>query len=109
MVMDQIRSGNAPWVFIEVMACPGGCEYGGGQPRASSPPSDEVRNRRTAALYTIDAKAKLRNRHDNPQIKQVYADFLTAPMSEKAEELLHTNYISRAAEFVAKKSASKLY
>ncbi len=108
-VMDQIRAGNAPWAFIEVMACPGGCEYGGGQPRASSPPSDEVRYRRAASLYKIDTNAKLRNSHDNPQIKQVYADFLTAPMSEKAEELLHTHYISRAEALVAKKSDSNLY
>ena len=109
-VMDQVRAGNAPWVFMEVMACPGGCQYGGGQPRASSPPSDEDRNRRAASLYNIDANSKLRNSHDNPQIKQVYADFLTTPMSEKAEKLLHTNYISRAEEFVAKKSeGSKLY
>ncbi|MGC7873449.1 [FeFe] hydrogenase, group A [Desulfosporosinus sp. SYSU MS00001] len=102
-VMDQIKDGNAPWDFIEVMACPGGCEYGGGQPRAAAPPSDEVRNRRAASLYQIDANAKLRNSYDNPQIKEVYADFLTAPMSEKAEELLHTTYISRASEFIAKK------
>jgi hydrogenase, Fe-only len=107
-VMDQVRAGNAPWAFIEVMACPGGCEYGGGQPRASAPPSDEVRNRRAASLYTIDANAKLRNSHDNPEIKQIYADFLTTPMSEKAEELLHTSYISRSADLVAKKSESKL-
>lgn len=108
-VMDQIKEGKAPWSFIEVMACPGGCEYGGGQPRASSPPSDDVRNRRAASLYTIDANAKLRNSHDNPQIKQVYADFLTSPMSEKAEELLHTSYISRAAAFDVKKSESNLF
>lgn len=103
-VMDQIRAGNAPWAFIEVMACPGGCQYGGGQPRASAPPSDEVRNKRAESLYNIDANAKLRNSHDNPEIKQIYADFLTTPMSEKAEELLHTTYTSRAAELVAKKS-----
>lgn len=109
-VMDQIKEGNAPWAFIEVMACPGGCQYGGGQPRASSPPSDEDRNTRAASLYNIDANAKLRNSHDNPEIKQIYADFLTTPMSEKAEELLHTHYISRAAEFVPKKSESnKIY
>lgn len=107
VVMDQIRAGNAPWAFIEVMACPGGCQYGGGQPRASSPPSDEVRSKRAASLYKIDANAKLRNSHDNPEIKQIYTDFLTTPMSEKAEELLHTHYISRAADFVAKKSESK--
>lgn len=103
-VMDQMKAGNAPWAFMEIMACPGGCEYGGGQPRASSPPSDEDRNRRAASLYNIDAKAKLRNSHDNPEIKQIYADFLTAPMSEKAEELLHTHYVSRADDFIPKKS-----
>ncbi|AFM41658.1 hydrogenase, Fe-only [Desulfosporosinus acidiphilus SJ4] len=103
-VMDQIQAGNATWDFIEVMACPGGCEYGGGQPRAAAPPSDDVRNRRAASLYKIDANAKIRNSYENPEIKQIYADFLTSPMSEKAEELLHTTYISRASEFVAKKT-----
>ncbi|WP_425802925.1 [FeFe] hydrogenase, group A [Desulfitobacterium sp. Sab5] len=107
-VMDQVRAGHAPWAFIEVMACPGGCQYGGGQPRSSAPPSDEVRNKRAESLYNIDANAKLRNSHDNPEIKQIYADFLTTPMSEKAEELLHTKYTSRAAELVAKKSGSQL-
>lgn len=107
-VMDQVRAGNAPWAFIEVMACPGGCQYGGGQPRSSAPPSDEVRDKRAESLYNIDANAKLRNSHDNPEIKQIYADFLTTPMSEKAEELLHTKYTSRAAELVAKKSGSQL-
>ncbi|AFM02223.1 hydrogenase, Fe-only [Desulfitobacterium dehalogenans ATCC 51507] len=108
-IMEQVRAGNSPWAFIEVMACPGGCQYGGGQPRSSAPPSDGVRNTRAASLYKIDANAKLRNSHDNPQIKQVYEDFLTSPLSEKAEELLHTHYISRAEEFDAKKPASHLY
>ena len=108
-VMDGIRDGHAPWAFIEVMACPGGCQYGGGQPRSSTPPSDKVRNTRTASLYKIDANAKLRNSHDNPEIKQIYEDFLTVPMSEKAEELLHTGYVSRAEEFDAKKPEDYLH
>ncbi|MEM5818663.1 MAG: iron hydrogenase small subunit, partial [Desulfitobacterium hafniense] len=108
-IMEQVKAGNSPWTFIEVMACPGGCQYGGGQPRSSAPPSDGVRNTRAASLYKIDAQAKLRNSHDNPQIKQVYAEFLTAPLSEKAEELLHTHYISRAEEFDAKKPQSHEY
>lgn len=108
-IMEQVKAGNSPWTFIEVMACPGGCQYGGGQPRSSAPPSDGVRNTRAASLYKIDAQAKLRNSHDNPQIKQVYAEFLTSPLSEKAEELLHTHYISRAEEFDAKKPQSHEY
>jgi iron-only hydrogenase group A len=103
-VMEQVRAGNAPWAFIEVMACPGGCEYGGGQPRASSPPSDQIRTIRSASLYNIDAKAPLRNSHDNPEITQVYKDYLGAPMSELAEQLLHTQYDKdRSKSLVPKK------
>lgn len=102
-LMDRVRAGDAPWHFIEVMACPGGCEYGGGQPRASAPPSDEVRNARTATIYKMDAENKLRNSHDNPEIKQIYRDFLGEPMSHLAHELLHTHYHSRANVFNPKK------
>jgi len=102
-LMDKVREGNAPWHFIEVMACPGGCQYGGGQPRASAPPSDEIRETRTKTLYAMDVQNKLRNSHDNPEITQIYKDFLEKPMSHLAHELLHTEYESRADAFLPKK------
>lgn len=102
-LMDQVRAGNSPYHFIEVMACPGGCQYGGGQPRASAPPSNDVRETRTKTIYGMDAKSKLRNSHDNPEITQIYKDFLGTPMSHLAHQLLHTEYTSRADVIKPKK------
>jgi NADH-quinone oxidoreductase subunit G len=84
------------------MACPGGCQYGGGQPRASTPPSDAVRETRSRTLYQMDAGNKLRNSHDNPEIDLIYKDYLGTPMSPLAHELLHTEYESRAQAFIKK-------
>jgi NADH-quinone oxidoreductase subunit G len=102
-VMDRVRAGDRSYAFIEVMACPSGCQYGGGQPRSSSPPSDEVRTERTAALYQIDREAKLRNSHDNPAIIALYDNYLEEPGSELAEFLLHTSYTSRADKLTVKR------
>jgi len=103
-LMDQVRAGESPYHFIEIMACPGGCEYGGGQPRSSTPPSDQVRSVRTQTLYRLDQANKLRNSHDNPEITQVYQDYLGKPMSELAEKLLHTQYDqNRSKSIVTKK------
>ncbi|ADY56477.1 hydrogenase, Fe-only [Syntrophobotulus glycolicus DSM 8271] len=107
-VMDQVKAGNASWAFIEVMACPGGCQYGGGQPRAAAPPSDTIRTQRSNSLYTLDKNAKVRNSHENTEITQIYKDYLHAPMSHLAEEILHTEYESRANTFTPQKSGSKL-
>jgi NADH-quinone oxidoreductase subunit G len=103
-VMDRVRAGENYWTFIEVMACPSGCQYGGGQPRSSSPPSDDVRRTRTATLYRIDEECKLRNSHDNPEIIALYKNYLGEPGSELAEKLLHTSYISRADKLTVKKA-----
>jgi len=78
--------------FIEVMACPGGCIGGGGQPIYRDP--DTLR-KRTEALYSADRSSKLRRSHQNPVVKQIYKEMLGAPLSEKAEELLHTHYVKR--------------
>jgi NADH-quinone oxidoreductase subunit G len=102
-VMDRVRAGDRRYTFIEIMACPSGCQYGGGQPRSSSPPSDEVRTARTEALYRIDRECKLRNSHDNPEIAALYENYLGEPGSELAELLLHTSYVSRADKLTVKK------
>mgnify|MGYP000959717193 CR=1 FL=1 len=102
-LMDEVRAGKSPYHFIEVMACPGGCQYGGGQPRASAPPSNNVRESRTKTLYDMDAQNTLRNSHDNPEIAQIYQDFLGTPMSDLAHHLLHTEYTSRANVLKSKK------
>jgi NADH-quinone oxidoreductase subunit G len=95
-LIDRIRAGEAAYNFVEVMACPGGCISGGGQPRSSAPPSDAVRVARIRTLYDMDRQAPLRNSHDNPEVIAIYNNFLGAPLSEKAHHLLHTSYHSRA-------------
>ncbi len=94
-VLDAVRQGNAPWHFVEFMSCPGGCISGGGQPRSAVPPSDEIRMARINSLYQADARAVRRESHENAEVLALYQDFLQHPMSELAEELLHTKYTDR--------------
>jgi iron-only hydrogenase group A len=78
-----------PLHFIEVMSCPGGCISGGGQPRFTT---NEIRQKRLNAIYKEDEGKKLRKSHENPQIVQIYKEFLGKPLSEKSHKLLHTHY-----------------
>ena len=96
-IMEEIRSGKADYQFVEIMACPGGCVMGGGQPIKSSKTrmSVDVRAKRAEALYTIDEKSVIRKSHENPVIQKLYKDYLEKPGSHKAHELLHTHYIKR--------------
>ncbi|MCS6970565.1 MAG: NADH-dependent [FeFe] hydrogenase, group A6 [Planctomycetota bacterium] len=96
-VLERVRAAKQkgetpPWHFIEVMACPGGCVGGGGQPYGAT---DELRVKRAQGLYQEDTAGLWRCSHDNPYIQKVYADFLGHPLSEKAHHLLHTHYIPR--------------
>lgn len=91
-VLDAIRSGEAEYHFVEIMACPGGCIGGGGQPR---PVTDEVRQKRIDAIYEGDRNMPLRKSHENPAIKTLYEEFLGKPNSEIAHRLLHTSYTKR--------------
>jgi NADH-quinone oxidoreductase subunit G len=96
-VIDQVREARekgeeTPYHFIEVMACRGGCIGGGGQPHGAT---DRVRKQRTAGIYADDEKSVQRCSHHNPMITKIYEDFLGAPMSHKAHELLHTKYQER--------------
>ena len=97
IILDEINEGKADYQFVEIMACPGGCVVGGGQPIKSSKirSNVDVRALRANALYTIDEKATLRKSHENPVVKKIYEEFLGKPGSEKAEELLHTHYVER--------------
>lgn len=93
-VINKIRNAKnkgleTPYHFVEVMACPGGCIGGGGQPRNIN---NLVRNQRIKGLYSDDETCKYRNCHDNPQIKKLYEEFLEYPGSEKSEKLLHLFY-----------------
>lgn len=89
LMLEKIKAGIADYQFIEVMACPGGCIGGGGQP---VPTDASVRKIRREALLECDRKSKLRKSHENPEIKTLYETWLGKPLSEKAHSLLHTHY-----------------
>ena len=88
-LLQQIERGEVHYDFVEVMACPGGCVGGGGQPIHDG---EELAFARGRKLYALDAKAKLRYSHENPDIKEIYSDFFGKPMSHKAHMLLHTEH-----------------
>jgi NADH-quinone oxidoreductase subunit G/[NiFe] hydrogenase diaphorase moiety small subunit/NADP-reducing hydrogenase subunit HndD len=92
-IMQRMKEGLADYHFIEVMACPGGCLGGGGQP---IPTNAQIRKKRTEAIYAEDMGMPLRKSHENPDVQKLYLEFLTEPLSEKAHELLHTHYKARS-------------
>jgi NADH-quinone oxidoreductase subunit G/NADP-reducing hydrogenase subunit HndD len=94
-LLDQIRAGKSPYHFIEVMACPGGCLAGGGQP---IPVNNEIRMARAKSIYQADAEMPIRKSHESPVIKVIYEEFLKEPLGHKSHELLHTHYTPRPAE-----------
>ena len=89
IMMEKIRAGEADYHFIEIMACPGGCIGGGGQP---VPVCEETRLNRIAAIYECDQGSQLRKSHENPAIKELYDTWLGKPLGEKSHHLLHTHY-----------------
>ncbi len=116
---EEIKAGKADFHFLEVMACPGGCISGGGQPKTAVPPQDWVREARTASMYNHDtagivngsgigaghAAAKTGNyrlSHENPHIKEIYAEFLDKPLSHLAHDLCHTHYEDRSGSLSRK-------
>jgi len=96
-LLKGIQSGEYQADFIEIMACPGGCVNGGGQPiqPASVRNTIDLRAVRAKILYDADAALPIRKSHDNPIIKMVYDEFLGEPNSHVAHELLHTHYVKR--------------
>ena len=100
VLLDQIREGNSPYTFIEIMGCPGGCINGGGQPfvkpmflpNEDTNILDTYKELRAQALYSEDERQALRQSHNNTQIQALYKEFLGKPNSHKAHELLHTTY-----------------
>lgn len=91
-LLNEIRNGRNDLHFIEIMACPGGCINGGGQPIGVT--MDAVKAR-MKALYAIDKVDGIRTSHSNPDIKKLYAEFLGEPLGHKSHELLHTHYHAR--------------
>ncbi len=98
VLLNRIKSGEASYHIVEVMACPGGCVNGGGQPTqpASVRNFVDLKGIRAKALYDLDSSMPLRKSHDNPSIKEVYDQFLGKPGSHTAHEVLHTSYVKRA-------------
>ena len=96
-LIKKIQSGEATYHFVEVMACPGGCVNGGGQPivDASTRMDVDPRVARAAGLYAEDESKTIRKSHENPDIIKIYEEFLGKPGSHKSHELLHTTYVKR--------------
>lgn len=91
-LMESIKNGDRFYHFIEIMACPGGCLGGGGQP---FPVDNEIRMKRMEAIYEEDRNLPIRKSHENPEIVQIYKEFLEEPLSHKSHKLLHTSYVKR--------------
>ena len=96
-VMDQIKAGTAPWTFVEIMCCPGGCVTGGGQPvqPGSVLNTFDLKAMRAKALYDQDAAMTLRKSHESPFVKALYEEYLGSYGSHKAHDILHTEYVAR--------------
>ncbi|NLU30736.1 MAG: 2Fe-2S iron-sulfur cluster binding domain-containing protein [Bacteroidales bacterium] len=95
-LLDEVRAGKSQYHAIEIMACPGGCISGGGQPYTHL--KEEILVKRTAALYTEDHRKAIRKSHENPSIIKLYNEFLGEPGSHRAHSLLHTEYFPKSNE-----------
>ena len=93
-VMKAVKNGTGDWHFIEIMACPGGCLGGGGQP---IPTNAEIRKKRAEAIYKADENMVIRKSHENAEVKLLYEEFLEKPLGHKSHELLHTHYTERSS------------
>ena len=88
-IIESIKAGEAEYDFVEIMACPGGCVGGGGQPIKDGV---SLVDERTTLLYDLDRKSEVRFSHENPSVLKAYEEFFGKPLSEKSHELLHTNH-----------------
>ena len=89
-LLDELKAGKVHYDFVEVMACPGGCVGGGGQPIHDGEERADVLGNK---LYAIDSNRPMRQSHNNPDVQELYKDFLEKPLSEKAEQLLHSDHV----------------
>ncbi|MBQ3226867.1 MAG: iron hydrogenase small subunit [Clostridia bacterium] len=96
-LLEKVQKGEADYHFIEIMACPGGCVTGGGQPIQPAKVRAEIdlKAERAKAIYDEDRSLKVRKSHENPYIKQLYAEYLGEPCGHKSHKLLHTHYTAR--------------
>ncbi len=96
-LLEKVKSGEKQYHFIEIMACPGGCVNGGGQPVQSATTRNfvDLKAKRAASLYEEDRNLPLRQSHESPVVKDLYKEYLGEPGSHKAHEILHTSYVAR--------------
>ena len=92
-LLNEIKEGASQYHAIEIMACPGGCIGGGGQPLHHG--NAEILRARASAIYEEDRGKPIRKSHENPFIKSLYEEYLGEPMSKKSHDLLHTAYFSK--------------
>lgn len=97
-LLEDVRAGKSQFHAIEIMACPGGCIGGGGQPLHHG--DSTIIQKRFEAIYREDAGKPVRKSHENPYIVKIYEEFLGKPMSEKAHKLLHTHYVDRSKKII---------
>jgi NADH-quinone oxidoreductase subunit G len=95
ILCEEVKAGKSPYHFIEIMACPGGCVGGGGQPHGFD---IAVRGTRAEGLYKEDSNLKFRRSHQNKAVQKLYEDYLEKPLGEKSHHLLHTKYTIRPCE-----------
>ena len=89
MLLNRIKSEEADYQFVEVMACPGGCVGGGGQPIHEGKEMAEIRSKN---LYFLDSQNKRRFSHENPEVLKTYEEYLEKPLSRMSHKLLHTDH-----------------
>lgn len=96
-LLEMVKNGEKEYHFIEIMACPGGCIMGGGQPIVPAKVKEkvDVAKLRASAIYDEDRSLPIRKSHENPAVKRLYEEFLDHPNSEKAHHILHTHYKKR--------------
>lgn len=97
-VLEEVKNGNSKYHYIEIMNCVGGCIGGGGQPKIDVSNEDKIKQSRILNLYKRDDKQKIRFSHENPDIINIYKNYLIEPLGKLSEELLHTHYIDRSNE-----------
>ncbi|KAF0197706.1 MAG: NADH-quinone oxidoreductase subunit G [Bacillota bacterium] len=94
-LLERIKDKEVEYHFVEIMACPGGCLGGGGQPRSRYEDNVSTKQARLESIYKIDRELPLRRSHENPAVKKLYAEYLGSIGGEKAHHLLHTTYVAR--------------
>ena len=96
--LNALKESGKHYDFIEVMACPGGCIGGGGQPRTKLPQAVKTKEARIGGLYKADEEYKYVASYESPEIQELYKNFLGEPLGHKAHELLHTHFTDRSAQ-----------